>query len=245
MQTCDHCGARMPQLPVRIDVVRESGPIAPRRRDRERRVHEGVSVLLVRPRLRLGARGADDDLQPAADPVPRWDAAAPAEPPHGRPHRAVRRPPHRAATSGRKRSPAEAGHRLHSGTMQKFVVTGGTPLRGEVRIAGAKNAVLKLMAAAALTDEPVTLHNVPRISDVPIMRETMTRHRLRRLAPRERRHARHHRRRAGVAVRAARGGDEDARQLHPARAAPDAASGASSSRTPAATGSGGGRWTST
>jgi UDP-N-acetylglucosamine 1-carboxyvinyltransferase len=58
--------------------------------------------------------------------------------------------------------------------MQKFVVTGGAPLSGEVRIAGAKNAVLKLMAAAALTDEPVTLHNVPRISDVSIMRETMS-----------------------------------------------------------------------
>jgi UDP-N-acetylglucosamine 1-carboxyvinyltransferase len=58
--------------------------------------------------------------------------------------------------------------------MQKFVVTGGAPLSGEVRIAGAKNAVLKLMAAAALTDEPVTLHNVPRISDVAIMRETMS-----------------------------------------------------------------------
>ncbi len=58
--------------------------------------------------------------------------------------------------------------------MQKFVVTGGSPLRGEVRIAGAKNAVLKLMAAAALTDAPVTLHNVPRISDVTILRETMT-----------------------------------------------------------------------
>ena len=57
--------------------------------------------------------------------------------------------------------------------MQKFVVTGGTPLHGDVQIAGAKNAVLKLMAAAALTDEPVTLHNVPRISDVQIMRETM------------------------------------------------------------------------
>ncbi|HEY7464183.1 MAG TPA: UDP-N-acetylglucosamine 1-carboxyvinyltransferase, partial [Candidatus Limnocylindria bacterium] len=57
--------------------------------------------------------------------------------------------------------------------MQKFVVTGGAPLRGEVRIAGAKNAVLKLMAAAALTDEPVTLRNVPQISDVQIMRETM------------------------------------------------------------------------
>ncbi|MEO8511666.1 MAG: UDP-N-acetylglucosamine 1-carboxyvinyltransferase [Chloroflexota bacterium] len=58
--------------------------------------------------------------------------------------------------------------------MQKFVITGGAPLHGEVRIAGAKNAVLKLMAAAALTDAPVTLHNVPRISDVKIMRETMT-----------------------------------------------------------------------
>jgi UDP-N-acetylglucosamine 1-carboxyvinyltransferase len=57
--------------------------------------------------------------------------------------------------------------------MQKFIVTGGTPLRGEVRIAGAKNAVLKLMAAATLTDERTLLHNVPKISDVAIMRETM------------------------------------------------------------------------
>jgi UDP-N-acetylglucosamine 1-carboxyvinyltransferase len=57
--------------------------------------------------------------------------------------------------------------------MQKFIVTGGAPLRGEVRIAGAKNAVLKLMAASVLTDEPCTLHNVPRISDVMIMRETI------------------------------------------------------------------------
>jgi UDP-N-acetylglucosamine 1-carboxyvinyltransferase len=58
--------------------------------------------------------------------------------------------------------------------MQKFVITGGTPLHGEVRIAGAKNAVLKQMAAAALTDEPVILHNVPRISDVAILRELMS-----------------------------------------------------------------------
>jgi UDP-N-acetylglucosamine 1-carboxyvinyltransferase len=58
--------------------------------------------------------------------------------------------------------------------MQKFIVTGGAPLKGDVRIAGAKNAVLKLMAASVLTDEPCLLHNVPRISDVMIMRETMT-----------------------------------------------------------------------
>jgi UDP-N-acetylglucosamine 1-carboxyvinyltransferase len=57
--------------------------------------------------------------------------------------------------------------------MQKFVITGGAPLNGEVRIAGAKNAVLKQMAAAALTDEPVTLRNVPKISDVAILREVM------------------------------------------------------------------------
>ena len=58
--------------------------------------------------------------------------------------------------------------------MQKFVITGGRPLTGEVRIAGAKNAVLKMMAAAALTDEPVILRNVPKISDVAILRELMT-----------------------------------------------------------------------
>jgi UDP-N-acetylglucosamine 1-carboxyvinyltransferase len=58
--------------------------------------------------------------------------------------------------------------------MQKFVITGGLPLSGTVRIAGAKNAVLKMMAAAALTGQPVSLRNVPKISDVTIMREVMS-----------------------------------------------------------------------
>jgi len=58
--------------------------------------------------------------------------------------------------------------------MQKFVITGGGRLSGEVRIAGAKNAVLKMMAAAVLTDEPVLLRNVPKISDVAILREVMS-----------------------------------------------------------------------
>jgi UDP-N-acetylglucosamine 1-carboxyvinyltransferase len=58
--------------------------------------------------------------------------------------------------------------------MQKFVITGGQPLSGTVRIAGAKNAVLKMMAAAVLTDQPVSLRNVPKISDVAILREVMT-----------------------------------------------------------------------
>ncbi len=58
--------------------------------------------------------------------------------------------------------------------MQKFVITGGVPLSGEVRIAGAKNAVLKMMAAAVLTDQPCLLRNVPNISDVAILRELLS-----------------------------------------------------------------------
>jgi len=48
--------------------------------------------------------------------------------------------------------------------MARFVVEGGTPLRGEITPAGNKNEALPLIAAALLTDEPVTLHNVPRIA---------------------------------------------------------------------------------
>ena len=55
--------------------------------------------------------------------------------------------------------------------MARFIVEGGTPLRGEIRPAGNKNEALTLIAAALLTDEPVTLHNVPRIRDVRGMLE--------------------------------------------------------------------------
>jgi UDP-N-acetylglucosamine 1-carboxyvinyltransferase len=57
--------------------------------------------------------------------------------------------------------------------MQKFVITGGVPLRGQVKIAGAKNAVLKMMAASVLTEEAVRLTNVPKISDVATLRDLM------------------------------------------------------------------------
>ena len=52
---------------------------------------------------------------------------------------------------------------------EKFIVTGGTPLKGEVSIGGAKNAVLKLMAAAILTKGETLIHNVPDLTDVEIM----------------------------------------------------------------------------
>jgi UDP-N-acetylglucosamine 1-carboxyvinyltransferase len=54
-----------------------------------------------------------------------------------------------------------------------FVVEGGVPLRGSVPISGAKNAVLKLMAAAVLCDEPCTITNAPRIADVEYILEVL------------------------------------------------------------------------
>ena len=50
--------------------------------------------------------------------------------------------------------------------MQKIQVTGGTPLHGEVRISGAKNAVLPILCATLLAEGPVDVRNVPRLHDV-------------------------------------------------------------------------------
>ncbi len=53
--------------------------------------------------------------------------------------------------------------------MDKLLIRGGRQLQGEVRISGAKNAALPELCAALLTDEPVTLLNVPRLQDVATM----------------------------------------------------------------------------
>ncbi len=58
---------------------------------------------------------------------------------------------------------------MENRTDEKFIVTGGTPLKGEVSIGGAKNAVLKLMAAAVLAKGETLIHNVPDLTDVDIM----------------------------------------------------------------------------
>ncbi|ENW09000.1 UDP-N-acetylglucosamine 1-carboxyvinyltransferase [Acinetobacter beijerinckii] len=50
--------------------------------------------------------------------------------------------------------------------MDKFLITGGVKLEGEVRISGAKNAALPLLAAMILADSPTTLTNVPNLKDV-------------------------------------------------------------------------------
>src|SRR5215470_4760875 len=50
--------------------------------------------------------------------------------------------------------------------MDKFLIRGGNPLLGTVRISGAKNAALPAMAAALLTEEPVILENIPQVRDI-------------------------------------------------------------------------------
>jgi UDP-N-acetylglucosamine 1-carboxyvinyltransferase len=53
--------------------------------------------------------------------------------------------------------------------MDKLVIQGGQPLKGEVRISGAKNAALPILCAALLTREPLTLTNVPDLNDIQTM----------------------------------------------------------------------------
>ncbi len=57
--------------------------------------------------------------------------------------------------------------------MDSIVVHGGKPLEGEIAISGAKNACLALMPAALLTDQPLTLTNAPRLSDIRTMSELL------------------------------------------------------------------------
>ena len=59
--------------------------------------------------------------------------------------------------------------------MERFVVTGGARLSGEVRVGGAKNSALKLMAAALLAPGETTITSVPAILDVDIMGQVLRR----------------------------------------------------------------------
>ena len=59
--------------------------------------------------------------------------------------------------------------------MDKLQINGGIPLEGEVRISGAKNATLPIVAGALLADGPVTIRNVPHLQDVTTMIELLGR----------------------------------------------------------------------
>src|SRR5436305_11083285 len=57
--------------------------------------------------------------------------------------------------------------------MDKFVIRGGNPLLGTVRVSGAKNAALPAMAAAILTDETIILENIPDVRDIQTERKLL------------------------------------------------------------------------
>ncbi|MCQ4346073.1 UDP-N-acetylglucosamine 1-carboxyvinyltransferase [Pseudomonas stutzeri] len=55
--------------------------------------------------------------------------------------------------------------------MDKLIITGGAPLDGEIRISGAKNSALPILAATLLADQPVTVRNLPHLHDITTMIE--------------------------------------------------------------------------
>ena len=59
--------------------------------------------------------------------------------------------------------------------MDKLIITGGVRLNGEIRISGAKNAALPILAASLLAEEPVTISNVPHLQDVTTTMELLGR----------------------------------------------------------------------
>lgn len=57
--------------------------------------------------------------------------------------------------------------------MEQYVIKGGNPLVGEVEIGGAKNAALAILAAATMTDETVTIENLPDVRDTNVLMQAM------------------------------------------------------------------------
>ena len=58
--------------------------------------------------------------------------------------------------------------------MEQYIIKGGTPLVGEVQIGGAKNAALAILAAAIMTDETVTIDNLPDVNDINVLLEAIS-----------------------------------------------------------------------
>ena len=63
--------------------------------------------------------------------------------------------------------------------MDSLEITGGTPLCGEITISGAKNAALPLLALGLMTDDRLTLNNVPALADTVLMEQLLRHHGIR------------------------------------------------------------------
>ncbi len=58
--------------------------------------------------------------------------------------------------------------------MEQYIIEGGTPIRGEVTISGAKNAALGILAASIMCDEDVLIENIPNVNDINVMLEAIS-----------------------------------------------------------------------
>ncbi len=70
-------------------------------------------------------------------------------------------------------SPKPCAAPVREVSMDKFVIQGGHRLEGEISVGGAKNSALPVLAACLLTDEPVTLHRIPRVRDIRTMQRLL------------------------------------------------------------------------
>jgi UDP-N-acetylglucosamine 1-carboxyvinyltransferase len=68
------------------------------------------------------------------------------------------------------------GNLIRLARMDRIVIRGGNPLTGRIPISGAKNAALPLMAASILSEEPLTLRNLPRLADIDTMGHLLNQH---------------------------------------------------------------------
>ena len=60
--------------------------------------------------------------------------------------------------------------------MEQYIIKGGEPLVGEVTISGAKNAALGILAAAIMTNDTVTIENLPNVRDINVLFEADRNH---------------------------------------------------------------------
>jgi UDP-N-acetylglucosamine 1-carboxyvinyltransferase len=82
----------------------------------------------------------------------------------------------RQACQGAKEALKPEAYSQKGEFMDRIRITGGKPLSGTIPIAGAKNAALPLIIASLLTDETLTLHNVPRLNDVVTLSRILGNH---------------------------------------------------------------------
>ena len=65
-------------------------------------------------------------------------------------------------------------NRVFDRSIEQYIIKGGNPLVGEVEIGGAKNAALAILAAAIMTDETVTIDNLPDVNDINVLLEAIS-----------------------------------------------------------------------